>query len=138
MFAVIKTGGKQYRVAQNDIISVEKLVGEAGATVEITDVLMVAGEDQDPVIGAPFVANASVTAEVVEQTRGDKVIIFKKKRRQKYRRYGGHRQDLTVLRITDIAAGAQKAAKPKAKAAPKASKAEEAAPAVDAAAETKE
>jgi large subunit ribosomal protein L21 len=98
MFAVVKTGGKQYKVAENDLIRVEKLPGEAGDTVTLDQVLMV-GEK----VGAPFVAGASVTATVVEQTRGDKIIIFKKKRRQNYRRKNGHRQHLTVLRITGIA-----------------------------------
>ncbi|WP_142847940.1 50S ribosomal protein L21 [Telmatospirillum sp. J64-1] len=98
MFAVIKTGGKQYKVATNDIIVVEKLAGEAGDSITLDQVLMVGDK-----IGAPVVAGASVTATVVEQTRGDKIIVFKKKRRQNYRRKKGHRQDLTVLRITDIA-----------------------------------
>jgi large subunit ribosomal protein L21 len=98
MFAVIKTGGKQYKVAQDDVILVEKLPGQAGDTVTLDQVLLVGDQ-----VGAPFVAGASVTATLVEQTRGDKVIIFKKKRRQNYRRKKGHRQDLTVLRITGIA-----------------------------------
>ena len=98
MFAVIKTGGKQYKVAPNDIILVEKLPGQAGDSVTLDQVLMV-GEK----IGAPTVAGASVSATIVEQTRGEKVIIFKKKRRQNYRRKKGHRQDLTVLRVTGIA-----------------------------------
>lgn len=98
MFAVIKTGGKQYKVAMDDVIVVEKLPGEAGSTITLDEVLMVGDK-----IGAPVVAGAAVTATVVEQTRGDKIIIFKKKRRQTYRRKNGHRQDLTVLRITDIA-----------------------------------
>lgn len=98
MFAVIKTGGKQYKVAKNDVITVEKLPAEAGATITLDEVLMVGDK-----IGTPVVSGAAVTAEVVEQTRGDKIIVFKKKRRQTYRRKNGHRQDLTVLRITDIA-----------------------------------
>ncbi len=98
MFAVIKTGGKQYKVAKNDVIVVEKLAGEAGETVTLDEVLMVGDK-----IGAPTVAGASVSATVVDQTKGDKVIVFKKKRRQNYRRKKGHRQQLTVLRITDIA-----------------------------------
>jgi large subunit ribosomal protein L21 len=98
MFAVIKTGGKQYKVAKDDVIVVEKLPGEAGSTVTLDEVLMVGDK-----IGAPVVAGAAVTATVVEQTRGEKIIVFKKKRRQTYRRKNGHRQDLTVLRITDIA-----------------------------------
>jgi large subunit ribosomal protein L21 len=98
MFAVIKTGGKQYKVATNDVIRVEKLQASAGDSVVLDQVLMVGAK-----IGAPIVAGASVTATVLEQTRADKVIIFKKKRRQNYRRKKGHRQELTVLRITEIA-----------------------------------
>jgi large subunit ribosomal protein L21 len=97
MFAVIKTGGKQYKVAPNDVILVEKLPGLAGDTVTLDQVLMVGDK-----VGAPIVAGASVTATLVEQTRGEKIIVFKKKRRQNYRRKKGHRQDLTVLRITGI------------------------------------
>ena len=97
MFAVIKTGGKQYKVAPNDVILVEKLPGQAGDTVTLDQVLMVGDK-----VGAPIVAGASVTATLVEQTRGEKIIVFKKKRRQNYRRKKGHRQDLTVLRITGI------------------------------------
>ena len=119
MYAVIKTGGKQYKVAPDDIIKVEKLPGAAGDKVEITDVLMVGG-DGEPMIGAPLVDGATVTAELVEQARDKKIIIFKKKRRKNYRRKQGHRQDLSVLRITEIAAGGKKAAaKPAAKAKPK-------------------
>lgn len=106
MFAVIKTGGKQYKVAKNDVIVVEKLLGEAGAKVALDEVLLVGGEG-DAKVGAPMVVGASVAAEIIEQTRGDKVIIFKKKRRKNHRRKNGHRQDLTVLRITDINAGAK-------------------------------
>ncbi len=121
MFAVIKTGGKQYKVAPEDVITVEKLQAEAGDTVEITDVLMVGG-DGTPSIGAPHVEGATVAAEVVEQTRGDKIMVFKKKRRTTYRRTAGHRQDHTVLRITEILTGGKKASKKKA--APKAAEAE--------------
>lgn len=106
MFAVIKTGGKQYKVAKDDVIVVEKLAGEAGAKVALDEVLLVGGEG-DAKVGAPMIAGASVAAEIVEQTRGDKVIIFKKKRRKNHRRKNGHRQDLTVLRITGIDAGAK-------------------------------
>ena len=102
MYAVLRTGGKQYRVAENDLIRVERLQANAGDSITLDQVLMVGGET--PRIGAPLVAGASVTAEVVEQTRGDKIIIFKKMRRQNYRRKRGHRQDLTVLRITGIQA----------------------------------
>ncbi len=120
MFAVIKTGGKQYKVAENDVISVEKLVAEAGATVELGDVLMIGEAGQAPKIASADLDKATVFAEVLEQTRGDKIIIFKKKRRQNYRRKAGHRQDLTVLRITGISAtGAKPKAAAKKKATPK-------------------
>lgn len=105
MFAVIKTGGKQYRVAPGDEIEIEKLEGEAGQAVTFSEVLLVGGEAA-PKVGAPFVAGASVAGEVVEQTRANKVIIFKKRRRKNSRRKNGHRQHLTVVRITDISAGA--------------------------------
>jgi len=103
MFAVIKTGGKQYKVAEGDIIRVEKLSGDAGATVELDEVLMVGG-DGAPKVGAPLVDGAKVTAEVVAQERNDTILVFKKKRRQNYRRKNGHRQNVTVLRIKGIAA----------------------------------
>jgi large subunit ribosomal protein L21 len=102
MYAILRTGGKQYRVAENDLIRVERLEANAGDTLTLDQVLMVGGDS--PRVGAPLVDCASVTATVVEQTRGDKIIIFKKKRRQNYRRKRGHRQDLTVLRITGITA----------------------------------
>jgi large subunit ribosomal protein L21 len=105
MFAVIRTGGKQYRVAEGDVIAVEKLAGEPGATIELGEVLMV-GEGASAAAGTPLVAGASVSAELVEQRRADKIIIFKKKRRHNYRRKNGHRQYETVLRITGISAGA--------------------------------
>jgi large subunit ribosomal protein L21 len=100
MFAVIQTGGKQYKVAKDDVIRVEKLAGDAGAELVLDQVLMVGDK-----IGAPVVAGATVTATVVAQARGEKIIIFKKRRRQNSRRKNGHRQDLTILRITDISAG---------------------------------
>ena len=103
MFAVIKTGGKQYRVSANDVLTIEKLEAEAGATIEFTEILIV-GEGETATIGAPFVAGAKVTAEVVEQMRGKKVIAFKKRRRQNSKRSRGHRQHHTVVRITDIVA----------------------------------
>jgi len=109
MYAVIKTGGKQYKVAKNDVILVEKLPGEAGATVELDTVLMV-GDDKGQTVGSPLVAGAHVAATVLEQTRGEKIIVFKKKRRKNYRRTAGHRQDLTALRITDIVTGGRKKA----------------------------
>ncbi|MFN8723550.1 MAG: 50S ribosomal protein L21 [Rhodospirillales bacterium] len=101
MFAVIRTGGKQYKVASGDVIEVEKLEGENGATLTLDQVLMVF-DGGTATVGTPIVAGATVTAELVRQARGPKIIIFKKKRRQNYRRKKGHRQDLTVLRITGI------------------------------------
>jgi large subunit ribosomal protein L21 len=107
MFAVIKTGGKQYRVAANDTITVEKLVGSAGETVAFEHVLMLAN-GETTTVGAPFVAGVSVAGEIVEQGRGEKVISFKKRRRQNSKRKRGHRQELTVVRITDILTGGAK------------------------------
>ena len=97
-FAVIRTGGKQYRVTPNAVLKVEKLEAEPGATVTFHDVLAL-GTEAGLTLGAPTVPGASVTATVLEQTRGDKIIIFKKKRRQNYRRKRGPRQHITVLRI---------------------------------------
>ena len=125
MFAVIKTGGKQYKVTKDDVIAVETLVGAPGDTVELSDVLMIGEDGKEPTVGTPVVDKAAVFAEVVEQTRGDKIIVFKKKRRQGYRRKAGHRQHLTMLRITDISPTGKKPAAAKAKAPAKA-KAEEA------------
>ena len=133
MYAVIRTGGKQYRVTAGDLIAIEKLTGEPGSTITFDDVLMVGDGDKRDV-GAPKLAGAAVAAEVIEQARGDKIIVFKKKRRKGYRRTKGHRQDLTVVRITDIVAegGKRATAKPaKAKAKPDATSApavEDAAP----------
>jgi len=104
MFAVVRTGGKQYRVAQGDVIAVEKLAGEPGSTIELAEVLMV-GEGADAAAGTPLVAGASVSAELVEHRRADKIIVFKKKRRHNYRRKNGHRQHQTVLRIDEIRPG---------------------------------
>jgi len=109
MFAVIRAGGKQYRVAKDDVISVEKLVGSEGASVTLDQVLMISN-GKNATIGAPLVAGALVTATVLEQARAAKIIVFKKKRRKSYRRKAGHRQDLTVLRINDIRAAAGKTA----------------------------
>jgi len=110
MFAVVKTGGKQYRVAANDIIAVEKLDAEPGATVELTDVLMV-GDDNAQTAGTPIVEGATVAAEVVKQARAKKIIVFKKKRRKDYQRTKGHKQQVTVLRITEILTDGKKPAK---------------------------
>ena len=101
MYAVIKTGGKQYRVAAEDVVTVEKIAGDAGSTVEFTDVLMLAGAG-DPKVGMPLLSGAKVTAEVVEQGRARKVIAFKKRRRKNSRRKRGHRQEQTTVRIKEI------------------------------------
>jgi large subunit ribosomal protein L21 len=103
MFAVIHTGGKQYTVAKNDVIAVEKLDGEPGATIELGEVLLI-GDGADVSAGTPLLAGASVSATLVEHRRADKIIVFKKKRRQNYRRKNGHRQHQTVLQITEIRA----------------------------------
>mgnify|MGYP002583298049 CR=1 FL=1 len=97
MFAVIKTGGKQYKVTKDDVIVIERLNGEAGEKVTFNEVLMVDGK-----IGAPLVEGATVVGEIKKQSRGEKVIVFKKRRRQGYRRKNGHKQELTVVKITDI------------------------------------
>ena len=162
MYAVIKTGGKQYRVQPGDVIVVEKLDGEAGSNVSFGDVLMLGG-DKGVTLGAPMIAGATVAATLVETRKGEKIKIFKKIRRQGYRRTNGHRQMESVLRITGIEGAGEKAkwdgetslmtkaemnararglaprveeteARPAKKAAPKAAKAE-AAPATEAAAE---
>lgn len=102
MFAVIKAGGKQYKVGKNSVIKVEKIDGEKGATIQLDQVLML-GEDSKPsFIGTPMVKGALVTAEITNQCRDSKIIVFKKKRRQNYRRKAGHRQELTELKILDI------------------------------------
>ena len=114
MYAVIKTGGKQYRVAANDKILIEKLEGEAGDQVHFSEVLMVAGGGTIDV-GAPFLVGATVVGEIEKQARGPHLIIFKKRRRKHYRRRNGHRQDLTSVTITEILlGGAKPAAKAKA------------------------
>ncbi len=130
MFAVIKTGGKQYRVAANDLLKVEKVTGNAGDIVHFNEVLMV-GEGEGAAVGAPTVAGALVTAEVVEQGRAAKVIAFKKRRRQNSKRTRGHRQHLTTIRIAEILTGG---AKPSKTAADKPVKVAKAAPALAAAA----
>jgi large subunit ribosomal protein L21 len=101
MFAVIRTGGKQYRVSPNDVLKVEKLEGEPGSTITFTDVLAVGG-DGTLTLGSPVLAGASVTASVIAQDRLEKIIIFKKRRRQNSRRRNGHRQHVTVLRVSEI------------------------------------
>jgi large subunit ribosomal protein L21 len=120
MYAVIKTGGKQYKVAKDDKLEVEKIAGEPGASVTLDSVLLL-GDGADTTAGTPLIEGASVTAEVVEQKRTKKIIVFKKQRRKNYRRKHGHRQEVTLLKITDIVTGAAKAKaktkKPKAEAA---------------------
>jgi large subunit ribosomal protein L21 len=126
MFAVIKTGGKQYRVAEDQLLQIEKIKGEPGEIVQLSEVLMLGGEP--PQLGAPLVAGASVAAEVIEQGRGAKVIAFKKRRRKNSRRKRGHRQEFTLLRITEILTDGKapsKAARPKPVAKPKPQPADE-------------
>jgi large subunit ribosomal protein L21 len=101
MFAVVKTGGKQYKVAPGDVIRVEKLPAEAGSEIEFGEVLML-GEGAEMQIGTPLISGAAVTATVLEQMRDDTILVFKKKRRHNYRRKRGHRQYLTVLRIAEV------------------------------------
>ena len=117
MYAVIKTGGKQYRVAANDKILVEKLEGQSGDQINFSEVLMV-GTGGTVEIGAPFVAGATVVGEIEKQARGPHLIIFKKRRRKHYRRRNGHRQDLTAITITEILTGGAKPSGKKAAAAP--------------------
>jgi large subunit ribosomal protein L21 len=118
MFAVIKTGGKQYRVAAEDVIKVDRVKGERGDIVEFGEVLLLGGDNVQ--VGSPTVGGASVAAEVIDQTRGDKVIAFKKRRRQNSRRKRGHRQDFTLLRITEILTeGRRPSERPKAEPRPK-------------------
>jgi large subunit ribosomal protein L21 len=128
MFAVIRTGGKQYRVSPNDVIVVERLAGEAGSTVELGEVLMLGDGTAEAQIGTPLVDKAAVYAEVLDQARSSKINVFKKKRRKKYRRTHGHRQNVTVLRITEISAAGKRAAARKAEAAPKTAAKTKAAP----------
>ena len=101
MHAVIRTGGKQYRVAPGDVVTVDRLVDDAGATVTFDEVLMVSDGERS-IVGTPLLENASVTGTVAEQMRSPRVIVFKKKRRKHHRKRNGHRQRLTVVRITDI------------------------------------
>jgi large subunit ribosomal protein L21 len=104
MFAIVKTGGKQYRVGVGDQVTVERIDGEVGTEVALGEVLALGGEA--PRVGTPVISGASVRAKIVQQPRGTKIIVFKKKRRKNYRRKHGHRQDLTVLKIEEISAGA--------------------------------
>ena len=102
MYAVIKTGGKQYRVSEGSRLRVEKLPGDVGHKLEFSDVLMLGGEKLE--VGRPFIAGAKVTAEIVAQARDKKVIVFKIRRRKRYRRKAGHRQPFTELKITGVSA----------------------------------
>jgi large subunit ribosomal protein L21 len=117
MFAVIRTGGKQYRVAPNDVIEIERIAGNPGDIVELGEVLLLGGDE--PKAGKPLISGALVAAEVVEQGRGEKIIVFKKKRRKGYRRTKGHRQLLTTIRITEILTDGKKPSKQAAKPEPK-------------------
>jgi len=132
MYAVIKTGGKQYKVAKDDIITVEKLPGEPGASVNF-DVVLMLDDGTTQTVGKPLVEGAVVAAEVLEQKRDKKILVFKKKRRKNYRRKNGHRQDITVLKVTDILPDGKKkkAASKKAPAAKKKAPAAEKAPAAN-------
>jgi large subunit ribosomal protein L21 len=109
MFAVFKTGGKQYRVAAEDVLKVDKVKGEPGEIVEFGEVLVIGGDSVT--LGAPMVAGATVAAEVLDQARGPKIIAFKKRRRKNSRRKRGHRQEFTLLRITEILTDGKKASK---------------------------
>jgi large subunit ribosomal protein L21 len=125
MFAVIRTGGKQYRVAADQLVRIEKIAGDVGQIVQIGEVLVLGGDT--PTVGVPAIEGASVAAEVVEQGRGDKVIAFKKRRRKNSRRKRGHRQDFTLVRISEILTGGaapSKKAKGKHVSKPKPEKAE--------------
>jgi large subunit ribosomal protein L21 len=135
MFAVIRTGGKQYRVAPNDIIEIERIAGEPGDIVELAEVLLLGG-DSGPQTGSPTIAGALVAAELVEHIRGEKIIVFKKKRRKNYRRKNGHRQLLTMLRITEILTDGKKPSQTKV-ARPEPKKAEPKTPKAEAKAEPK-
>ena len=133
MFAVIKAGGKQYRVAAEDVIRIDRVTGEPGAVIEFGEVLVLGGDT--PTIGAPTIAGATVAGEVLQHTRGDKVIAFKKRRRKNSRRKRGYRHEFSVIRITEILTDGAKPSKeakprPKREAKPKAEA--EAAPAAEA------
>jgi large subunit ribosomal protein L21 len=124
MFAVIKTGGKQYRVVAEDILQVGRVDGEPGSVIEFGEVLVVGGDS--PVLGAPTVAGATVAAEVLDHVRGPKVIAFKKRRRKNSRRKRGHRQEFSLVRITEILTEGKKPSPtppPRPKRAPKAQEA---------------
>ncbi len=131
MFAVIRTGGKQYRVAPNDIIEIEKVAGKPGDIIELSEVILLGG-DGGPKTGSPTIAGALVAAEVIEQRLSDKIVVFKKKRRANYRRKKGHRQALTALRITEILTDGKKPSKAAPKPEPKRSERKAEAPIAEA------
>jgi large subunit ribosomal protein L21 len=118
MFAVIRTGGKQYRVAPNDVIEIEKVAGKPGDIIELSEVILLGG-DGGPKTGSPTIAGALVAAEVIQHKLSDKIVVFKKKRRANYRRKKGHRQALTALRITEILTDGKKPSKAVPKPEPK-------------------
>lgn len=122
MYAIIKTGGKQYRVQENDVLKVEKLNAAVGETVTFDEVVAVGGDKLQ--VGTPFVEGCAVQAEVLEQGKNEKVIIFKYKAKKDYRRKNGHRQPYTLVKVTGIGAAAKKATPAKAKATEKAEKSE--------------
>jgi large subunit ribosomal protein L21 len=131
MFAVIRTGGKQYRVAPNDVIEIEKIAGNPGDIIELAEVILLGG-DGGPKTGNPTIAGALVAAEVIEQRLSDKIVVFKKKRRANYRRKKGHRQALTALRITEILTDGKKPSKAAPKPEPKKAEKKAEAPVVEA------
>ena len=136
MYAVIKTGGKQYKVAAGNLIAIEKLTGDAGDAVSFDEVLLVGG-DEGTTVGSPMVAGAAVAGEIVDHKRTGKILVFKKRRRQNSKRSRGHRQEQTLVRITEILTDGKKPAAKKAKAEPKPEPKAEAAAAAEEAAPTK-
>lgn len=104
MYAVIQTGGKQYRVSEGDYVRVDRMDGDVGSEITLDQVIMVAGEGADPKVGTPTIAGASVKAEIVGHRRAKKIVVFKMKRRKNYRRKNGHRQHYTQLKVTGISA----------------------------------
>ncbi len=111
MYAVIRTGGKQYRVSPDDVLEIEKIEAAEGSVVELPEVLLIGKDGGEPQVGTPVIEGARVAAEVLEQGRGDKIIVFKKKRRKNYRRKRGHRQHLTTIRVLEVLDAGQKAKK---------------------------
>ena len=111
MYAVIRTGGKQYRVSPDDVLEIEKIEAAEGDVVELPEVLLIGKDGSEPQVGTPVIDGARVAAEVLEQGRGDKIIVFKKKRRKNYRRKRGHRQHLTTIRVLEVLNAGQKAKK---------------------------